>query len=129
MKPRPSDERLRRLAGKCRTPATRDIPAELWWQVRYDVAMRAACYLTIRIDQPHLRMRVVEHVAVCWWRCCLYGGHPEGLDGLFDEYCRDVEHDLDRQAREMTWEAHRVWTNHAVMLGGELDEVCPRPIL
>jgi hypothetical protein len=81
----------------------------------------------IRIDQPHLRMRVVEHVAVNWWRCCLNGGHPGGLDGLFDDYCRDVERDVDRQARDMTWELHRVWTNHAVLLGDEPDEVCWRP--
>jgi hypothetical protein len=126
VKRRPSAQRLRRLAGRCRTPAG-DIPAELWWRLRYHAALRAACYLTIRIDQPHLRMRVVEHLAVCWWRSCANGGHPNGLDGLFRDYCRDVERDVDPKPRDTTWELHRVWTNHAVLLGGELDEVCSRP--
>src|SRR5690349_13445104 len=107
------------MAGRCRQPGTGDIPSELWWQVRFHAALEAATYVTIRIQQPHLRLRVIEHVAVNWWRSTLYGGHSGGLDGLFDDYCRDVERDVDRQARDMTWELHRVWTNHAVLLGDE----------
>lgn len=129
MKPRLSEERVRRMAGRCRRPAPDDDPpADFWWRLRYYAALRSTCYLTIRIDQPHLRMRVVEHVAVCWWRCCCLADHLIGLDGLFQDYCRDVERDVDRKARDTSWELHRVWTNHAVMLGGQRDEVCWRPI-
>jgi hypothetical protein len=62
-------------------------------------------------------------------RSCLNGGHPNGLDGFFRDYCRDVEHDVDRKARDTSWELHRVWTNHAVILGDELGEVCSRPVV
>jgi hypothetical protein len=130
VKQRPTDDHRRRLAGRCgyRGPSPDElIPDTLWWELRYHAAMRAACYVTIRIDAHHLRARVVEHVAVCWWRCCLHGGHPDGLDGFFRDYCRDVEHDVDRQAKDVSWELHRVWTNHAVMLGSDPDEVCRRP--
>lgn len=117
-----------RHAGAYQRPDPIDeVPTVLWWEVRYNAAMRAAFYLTVRIDQPHLRNRVIEHVAVCWWRSCGAGGHPDGLDGIFREYCRDVERDMDPTAKDKGWEAHRVWTNHAVLLGDEADAVHPRP--
>jgi hypothetical protein len=120
-------DHLGRRAGRCRKPSDELFPPGFWWWVRYHVALRAACYLTIRIRQPHLRVRVVEHIAVCWWRSCLAGGHPGGFDGVFRDYCADVEHDRDPQARDVDWDLHRVWTNHAVLIGGERDEVCWRP--
>jgi hypothetical protein len=119
-----------RAAGRCARPNhSLDLQDDLggeWWRVRYHVAMRAACYLTIRIRQPHLRARVVEHMAVCWWRCCANGGYPDGLSGLFREYCADVERDVDVGTSDRDWELHRVWTNHAAVLGGDLDEVHDR---
>ena len=104
-----------------------DIPPHLWWVVRYKVAMRTAFYLTVRISAEHLRARVVEHIAVNWWRSCCHGGHPDGLDGVYRDYCRDVEQDIDPKATDKTWEVHRVWTNHAAVLGGEIEAVEPRP--
>lgn len=46
---------------------------------------------------------------------------------LFLDYRADVERDADPEARNPDWGLHRVWTNHAALLGGERDTVCRRP--
>lgn len=104
-----------------------DIPAEFWWKIRYEVALVAALDVNCRIDQHHLRVRVVEHLAACWWHAHLHGGHPDGFTGFLLDYSRDVERDADPGCRDIGWELHRVWTNHAALLGGEVDAVHPRP--
>ena len=52
-----------------------------------------------------------------------------GFRPFFTAYCADVERDVDVnacKAGQHSAEYRRVWTNHALVLRGELDEVTRR---
>jgi hypothetical protein len=115
------------VSARHRPGAPEPYPTELWWQIRFFAAMEAAYDITLRINQRHLRLRVIDHIAAHWWHAYTVGGQQRrGLKGFFLDYCRDVECDIDPQVYNRDWELHRVWTNHAAVLGGDLDRVHPR---
>jgi hypothetical protein len=100
------------------------------WEVRHQVAVRASCYIGHHIQQDFLLVTVLSHIAVQWCRYIEHIGPDLDWDEFFDGYRADVERDVDPRALKTghhTWEYHRVWTNHAALLRGEFDQVCPRP--
>jgi hypothetical protein len=100
------------------------------WELKFLIALRAGGAISHHIGQPELRANVVEHITVNWCRC-VESGEPPEFDDFLDGYCASVELDVDPRAtgtKRRDWEHHRVWTNHAALLRGELDMVHSRPV-
>lgn len=102
----------------------------LIWELRHQVAVRAAPYVAQNIEPLDLREAVLDHMTAAWaLRASARGS--KNFDEFFFAYCRDVECDVDparRRTREHTYEYRRVWSNHARALLGQLTEIEARPI-
>jgi hypothetical protein len=99
------------------------------WEVRHQVAVRVGAYLAIHVRNLGLRKAVLEHITGSWTACVRNGGAARGFRAFFMAYCADVERDVDVsacKAGQHSAEYRRVWTNHALILRGELDEITPR---
>src|SRR5262249_32789575 len=82
----------------------------LVWDARHRVTMQALYDLTLHIRQVDLRETVLEHMTLTWMACLAAGGHPRGVEGFVDDYCRDVERDADpalHNSEHHRWELHR----------------------
>jgi hypothetical protein len=118
----PALESLDRDALRTALGALSGIPAEdcehcLTWQVRYCVAVDAAHYISRYLPETKLRVAVLDDVAAAWVECLANGGHAEGFQGFFDEYCIRVEHNVDKRLHASPCyaaEFRREWSYHAV---------------
>lgn len=84
-------------------------------RLRFWVAVRVAYDVTVWIGPADLRQALIEHITDRWRQCLQVGGHEEGFDGFFRDYCAIVERDIVRgQPDDLDiWEYQRVWLNHA----------------
>ena len=94
------------------------------WELRHHVALRAVYYLSLRLDDIDLRAAALDHVAAMW-ALSVNAGLVD-FDKFFVGYCNDVERDTVPEmmaTSDSSWELHRVWTNHALVLRGEQDTI------
>jgi len=99
------------------------------WEVRHQVAIRATYYLSLYISELSLRKAVLEHITGAWAQRVRNGCAPGEFQAFFDAYRADVECGVNLalcKAGYLTSEYRRVWTNHALVLRGELDRITPR---